>query len=563
MEFRELLRVFRTRKWTVVRTAVLLAVLALVFSLVQPQEYEGEARILISENDASAAILGPLLPELYSQPERSLQTQVELMRLRPLLENTVRRLGLKRSPAQLLRQVDVSAVGQTDVVSVKATAGDPEEAVAIADTLADEFVAWSRTNKRENLRAAGDEVEDRLEEVRLQALALGRRIQKQGKSDELAAEMRIAADTYSTLSEKLEQLRINEQLEAGSGRVVSRAAPSLAPVSPKPWRNTLLGAVAGMALGLGMALLYEHLDNTLKSGEDVERIYDAPTLGYIPLEGRDGDQDRRLSIVQRPWSRTAESYRILRNALDFVNFERDKKTVVVASAAPGEGKSTVAANMAVALAQANRKVVLVSCDFRRPTTDRFFDIDGTVGLSDVLSGSASVNSVLQRPLEDWLTVMTSGACPPNPSELLGSRKMRELLEHLGESADWIVIDTPPLLAVSDAAAVARHADGILIVCQLGSSTRPDAAKAAELLNNVGAKVLGSVIASRQDERGARHGYGYDHGGYGYHEGYSYLDYSPAAGTGGGEVAAGSAEADGETCAGSPRPWRLPWRRPSR
>jgi capsular exopolysaccharide synthesis family protein len=186
----------------------------------------------------------------------------------------------------------------------------------------------------------------------------------------------------------------------------------------------------------------------------------------------------------------------------------------VTSAAPGEGKSTVSANLAAGLAMAGAKVVLLNCDFRRPTTDQFFEVNNQLGLSDVLAGRVSLDSALQHTGDENLRVLTPGKMPPNPSELLGSQKMTELIETIRAGADWIIVDSPPLLAVADAAATARWTDGVLIVTRAGVSTHPAAANARDILDKVGARILGIVVWGLDESRGGRGGYGgYGYGGY--------------------------------------------------
>jgi receptor protein-tyrosine kinase len=525
MELRDYLRVIRSRKWVIVQAVIIVTVAALVTSLLQPKTYEGEAKVLISEKDTGAALFGTVLPELSSQPERGLQTQVQLVQLRPLAEVTIRRLGLQESPEVLLKRVDVSAVGQTNIISVKATDASPERAAQIANGIAQAYVDWSKEIKRASIKAAADEVEQRLNSAKDEILALGRKISAQGKSDELSAELQIATGAYTTLAEKLEQLRVNEQLETGSGAVVSPAVTVPLPVSPKPVRNVGLGVAVGLIFGFGMAFLYEYLDNTVKSDEEAERLYGVPVLGHIPFVKLDKGVEQHLAIIEKPGSAAAESFRVLRNSLDFINFEHNIKTLMVTSAAPSEGKSTVAANLAASLAQAGAKVAMVSCDFRRPTTEGFFGVPNVLGLADVLLGRNSLKAALQRPGDEQLLVLTSGKMPPNPSELLGSAKMQELIKGLEEWAEWVIIDTPPLLAVSDGAAVARWADGVLLVSRAGLSTRESAAKGAEMLANVGANVIGVVISG--SEEGGREGSYYSGAAY-YNQYYGYYSHDASA-----------------------------------
>lgn len=526
MELRDYLSVIRARKWIIIQSVVIVTLTALVVSFLQAPQYEGLATVLILGQDTGSAILGTANSELSSQPERGLQTQVQLMQMSLFAESVIRTLGLKTEPDALLKQIEISAVGQTNMVEVKVTAGDPRLASEIANAMAGEFVSWSREYKRESIKTAADEVEQRLEQSKKEVLELGRKISSQGTSGDLTAELAIATGSYTTLAGKLEELRIQEQLETGSGRVVSPAVVTEQPVAPRPMRNGVLGLAVGLVFGLGMAFLYDYLDNTIKSSEDAESIFGAPVLGLIPVEIYDKDEKRRLTLVSHSGTPAAEAYRVLRNSLDFINFEHNIKTLLVTSAAPAEGKSTVAANLAAGLAQAGKKVVLMSCDFRRPTTQQFLDVSTMIGLSDVLTGATSLKSALQRSSElANLLVLTSGKLPPNPSELLGSERMNALITELEEWADWVIIDTPPLLAVADGAAVARWVDGVLMVTKGGESTRDAGKKATEMLGQVGARIIGSVVWGLESGPGSK-GYG----------GYYYADYynqyqggSPATG----------------------------------
>lgn len=519
MELRDYLVIIRFRKWVVIQAIIVVMLASVAVSFLQPKMYQGEVQILISEKDTGAAIFGTVLPELSAQPERAMQTQVQMIKLRPVAEATIKELGLEQSPDALLKRITATAIGQTNLVKVTVTDEDPKRAALIANTLGKQYANAARDAQRESLSAAADEVQRRLDDAKSEILSLGKKIADSGKTEELSTELQIATDTYSTLAEKLEQLRINEQLETGPARIVSPAVVNSRQVAPRPLRNAGLGFAVGLVFGLGMAFLNEYLDNTIKSTEEAEKIYGAPVLGTVPADKFEKGQKRRLAIVQAPGSSTAEAYRVLRNSLDFINFQHDLKTMLVTSAAPGEGKSTVASNLAAALAQAGKKVVLVSVDFRRPTTDQFFNVNNMIGLSDVLLGTHSLKAALQRPGDDQLLILTAGKMPPNPSELLGSAKMEEVVKSLEEWGDWVIIDSPPLLAVADPAAVARWADGVLMVTQAGSSTREAGKKGVELLVKVGARITG-VVAWGLDEDKASGGYGY---GY-YAGGYYYASY---------------------------------------
>lgn len=586
MELKDYLQVIRARKWLIIVAVLVVTATAIVVSLLQAPVYQGTASILVTEKDTGAALAGAVLNELSAQPERGLQTQVQLMQLRPLAERTIRKLALQTTPDELMERVTIAAVGQTNLVTLSVTDSTPLRAALTANTLSAVYVEWSREMKRASIDSALNEVNARLSESKLEILDLGKKMSGKNSSDlqaqlkdavstqetlmdtlvqlrvdeanaqkaatlasirsristtqrqladakakildlgtrlsasgdatnnkELVAQLQIATGLYTTLAEKYETLKVTEQLEVGAGNVVAPAAVDVVPITPKPARNGALGLVVGLVFGLGMAFLAEYLDNTIKSTDEAEKLFGAPVLGNIPTEQFEKGEGRRLTIVQNPGSRAAEAYRGLRNSIDYVNFEHDVKTVLVTSAAPGEGKSTVSANLAASLAMAGAKVVLINCDFRRPTTDQFFDVDNQLGLSDVLADRVSLAAALQSTGDDNLQVLTPGKMPPNPSELLGSEKMVALIETIKAGVDWIIVDSPPLLAVADAAATARWTDGVLVVTRAGVSTHPAAANARDILDKVGARILGVVVWGLDESKGGRGGYGGYYGGY--------------------------------------------------
>ncbi|MHB8805666.1 MAG: tyrosine-protein kinase domain-containing protein [Coriobacteriia bacterium] len=501
LDLRDYISVIMARKWVIIGITAAVTVVALAVSLVQTPVYEGIASVLVSEKGSSSDLVGGTSLDISSQPERGLQTQVRIMKSRQFMENTIAALELDMTPEELTDRVTVTAVGQTNIVEFSAHDGDPEIAAAIANTLADQFVAWSREYQREAIRAAAAEVEKRLDAARKEVLDLG-------AQTGAVAEIAIANSNYTTLAAKLEELRINENLETGSGRVINLAVAADEPISPRPLRNTALGLMVGLVFGLGVAFLYEYMDNSIKSSDEVEKLLGVPVLGLVPAEDYKSDDRRRTAILTHPGSASAEAYRALRNNLDFVNFQHDLKTLIITSAAPSEGKSTVSANLAAGLAEAGRRVVLVASDFRKPTTTQFFGVRNLIGLSDVLTGSRPLKTALQRPREDLeLLILTSGKLPPNPSVLLGSERMREVLEELKEIADWVIIDTPPVLAVADASAAARLADGVLFVTKGGESTREAVQRAGEMIQTAGGRLVGSVVWGL-DAVGRRGGYAY-------------------------------------------------------
>jgi len=279
------------------------------------------------------------------------------------------------------------------------------------------------------------------------------------------------------------------------GRPSSRAEPR-SNDEERGGRDGAIAIVIGLLLGLGTAVLADALDNTVKSAEEIEEIYGVSVLATVSKERSKKREAPRLALVQSPFSPGAEAYRVLRNNLGFINFQQDMKTILVTSASPDEGKSTIAANLAVVLSEAGKKVALVVCDFHRPAADQFFEIDQQHGLSSFLGGVEGLEVVLQQPAGfDNLWVLPAGGLPPNPSELLGSSKMEQLVASLRDSVDWVILDSAPLLAVADTAAAVRWVDGVLIATRATVTTRDAARRSRSQLEHVGARILGVVLWS--------------------------------------------------------------------
>jgi capsular exopolysaccharide synthesis family protein len=290
-----------------------------------------------------------------------------------------------------------------------------------------------------------------------------------------------------------------EKLETPPGSKVSTvgveiiAEPKLAdgPVSPQPVRNVGLAVALGLIVGVGAAALRESLDTTIRSPEVLHEATSAPVLSAIPFDGK--AEKAPLITEGSAQSKRAEAMRQLRTNLQFVNVDRPLRSLVVSSAVPGEGKSTTVCNLGIAFAEAGKKVLLIDADLRRPKIAEYLGLEGAVGLTNVLAGQANVRDVVQPWGASGMWVLPSGYVPPNPSELLGSGNMADLLSALGSAFDVVIIDTPPLLPVTDAAVMATAADGCLLVSRHAKTTNSQAASAAAALAAVGAKLHGCVL----------------------------------------------------------------------
>jgi capsular exopolysaccharide synthesis family protein len=502
--------VVRSRARIIIVTTVVVTAVAVGASLLMTPLYQGQATIMLSLQNTGTALLGA--PQLYRTDmalQRDVQTQVNVMRSAVILRRVIDSMQLSLNPTELAKKVTVKFDGETNIVTIEVTDKSADHAAKIANAIAKSYVSWSQEQQRSSIGAAVVDVEKRLVAAEKQIADVQTAINAGDRSGTRQAELDAAKSLYKTLSDNVETLKINEQLSSGYGSILSTASPDPVPVSPKPVRNGALGLVLGLLLGLGIALVVETLDNTIKSAEEIKELYDAPVLCSIPIEVQKGTLER-LSVIDSPGGPTAEAYRVLRNNLGFINFEHDIKTVLVTSAMPSEGKSTVAANLATVLARAGKSVVLVSCDFHQPGSARFFHVDNRFGLSDVLRGTMTVQGVMERPKDiENIAVIPAGNKPPNPSELLGSAAMEEMIATLRESVDWVILDTAPLLVVADAAAAARWVDGVLVVAQANSSTRDAARQSREQLENVGARILGVAFWGIEDTtvRGGYSNYG--------------------------------------------------------
>ena len=298
---------------------------------------------------------------------------------------------------------------------------------------------------------------------------------------------------------------------------VTNPAQGAGLISPNTRVNIALGLLLGLGIGVAYAILREQLDTSVKSESEIAALTGRTNLGLVMF---DPDAEKTPLVALNQQSVRAEGFRTIRTNLQYVDVDEPPKAVVITSALPNEGKTTTACNLAIALAQAGRGVCLIEADLRKPKVADYLGIDGGVGLVDILTGQLELDDALVTWQRGLLSVIPSGPIPPNPSEILGSRQMAHLLAELSQRFDAIVIDAPPLLPVTDAAVLARNADGAIVVTRFGRTTKDQVRKAAEVLDAVGARLLGSVLNFVPSKSGGYgYGYGYGYGGYGYGYGY--------------------------------------------
>ena len=345
--------------------------------------------------------------------------------------------------------------------------------------------------------------------------ALEKQKQEANKLNESAIDYNLLkrdAETYRTLYEgllqKLKEAGVSAGLKSNNFRIVDSARPPSYPIEPNIPRNLGFALLLGLASGVGLAFLLEGLDNTIRTTEQAQMISGLAPLGMIPLgskSARDGANPKRLVIATskeavelvtqvRPQSQMAESYRALRTSLLLSNLGAPPKVIMVTSALPQEGKTTTSINTAVVLAQKDVRVLLIDADLRRPSIHKTLGMGPRTGLSNVLTGSTTLErAITHTPILPNLFVLPAGTPPPNPAELLASSNMRDVLNQLREQYDHIVVDTPPALSVTDAVALSQRADAVVLVIRSGQTTKPALRRARDVLTRVNAKVVGVLL----------------------------------------------------------------------
>ncbi len=303
----------------------------------------------------------------------------------------------------------------------------------------------------------------------------------------------VAVAVAAEFTKLVETLETPPGGQAPSVKVEVVSGPTLnrTPVSPRPLRNYALGGLLGLVAGIMVAVLRQTLDTRIRTGEALREQTGAPLLGTIPFEAAAKKAPLILDWDVR--STRAEAFRQVRTNLQFVDVDRTGQVVVVTSSVPDEGKSATTVNLAIAFAEAGKRVLLIEADMRRPKVAEYLGIEGAVGLSNVLAGQVDCEDVLQRWGRHDLSVLTTGATPPNPSELLGSQNLVKLLARMREQFDTVLIDTPPLLPVTDAAVAAARADGAILVVRAGKTSRAQVQAGLRTLDTVDARLLGCVI----------------------------------------------------------------------
>ena len=391
--------------------------------------------------------------------------------------------------------MDGDAIGSTDVVSVKVRSEDAASAQALADAYVDAYIETRREQAIAELDAAGAELQLKIDELQSQIDAAD-----VDQRPPLVAQQ-------AAFAERLDELQIEAALTTGGASVVKSAELPDNPVEPRPLRSAAIAGTVGLLLGLAAAFLIDHLDDSVRTEEDLEAITDTPVLAVVPVEP---PPDNRPIAISEPHEFAVEIYRGLRTNIQFLGLDAPMKVIQITSSLPGEGKTTTATNLAAVLAQAGHRVVLVDADLRRPRAHDVFAVPPVPGLTEALLGEPL--EMVVNALDQQLHVVTAGNVPPNPSEMMSNARVAELLRQLAARYEYVILDAAPILPVSDSVALARWVDGILVVAQANRVSRREATESLARLERVGAPVIGLVLNRAQTPSSEGSGYGY---GYGY------------------------------------------------
>ncbi len=503
VSLRSYFEVIRRRKWIVLGTTFVVTMAALIWSLLQTPVYEGSAEVLIQQRTADS-LFSENDPRVSDQV-RNINTEIQIAESAPVAERTA---GLLEKSVVDIPDITASAVGQTNVIRFAVRSTDPEEAASVANAAVNAYVAFRRDQVVQDLTGATDQIQKQINDLNKQLNDVNAQLAAADPDNPppaLLEQQRALVSQQTSFRQLQDQLQISAALRTGGAQIVRLAEVPESPVEPQPVRTGMLGLAVGLMLGVGIAFLVDALDDRLRSKEDIEKASGGrPVLTMVPVHRQEPDQP---ITYRKPRSMAAESIRSLRTSLQFLAIERPMNIVQTTSASPGEGKTTVAANLAYAFAQGGQRVVLIDADMRKPRLHQVFGLENGNGLSTVLAGRCSVLLPLQRPHEDLpLQVLPSGPIPPNPAELLGGGRFGPVLSALRELADIIIVDSPPVLPVTDAAIVSRDVDGVLLVVTEQDTHRRDLHRAVELLGQVGAPVLGTVV-NRTEQIGRYGKYG--------------------------------------------------------
>jgi capsular exopolysaccharide synthesis family protein len=463
-------------------------VLAVVVpAALQTPVYRSTADVLIAPRGSD----GVFRDDVEQLDERALQTEMRVIEGPAVRQRVATDLQIDGP----VPDVSAEGVGQSAVVEVSVRSTSASNARTLADAYASAYIDIRRERSVDGLTSAGAEVERALGDLRAQIDGL--------TADDPSRSSLVARAV--DLGTTLDQLSVDAALQSGAATVISAATVPSDPIEPSPVRDAAWALLVGLLVGLAAAWTVDALDRTVRRPGDLVRLADLPVLAVVAADPPPNNLPVSVSHPEHP---AVEEYRRLRVNLEALARDRKLSVIQVTSSLPGEGSTTTAANLAVLLARAGHRVALVDADFRRPHVHEMFARSVAPGLADLLLGASPRDAVQVTDLllDDRLALYTAGELPSNPGEMLGGVRMRKVLEKMGEHYDWVIVDSAPILPVTDSVALSSAVDGVIMVVRAGRSTTTDLGDALERLETVRAPILGFVLNHADSRRRRVDGY---------------------------------------------------------
>ncbi len=466
-----------------------------------PREYVASTTLMVGRFIQAADPTGQDL----AISQQLADSYAQMVRLEPILQGTIDTLGLDMNWRALVGQVYASHTPGTQLIQIAVRSTDPQQAKILADEIARQLIRQSPTSAEQEqtqhrefvgqqlelLQAQIEEAEKQVDDLegRLALENSARGIQDlRSQADAARQKITVWRADYAKLLDFFEGNRTNYL------SVVEPANIPTIPVSPNVMYFVLMAAATGLVLATTAAFLLDYLDDTLKSKEDVERVLKLPTLGKVTRISSIHTPSDNLVTLQNEYSQSSDAYRVLRTNIQFYNLNNPSFWLLVSSAIPGEGKTTTACNLAITMAYAGKRVILIDGDLHRPMVHRYFEIPNQIGLTNLLlDNGLSIGETLVETSIGTLKVLPSGPLPPSPADLLASEPMKQRLQQIRALADVVIFDSPPVLGVADAAILASLCNGVIMVVNAGHTHSQTVRQAKETLTQLNLKVFGVVL----------------------------------------------------------------------
>lgn len=511
MELRNLYSGLRNWWWLVALTSVMAASSSLYAVSRQPPIYEARSALMLGQalNNPN-----PTGNEVWLS-QQLIQTYVDLAKRNVVRQGTMESLGLNWLP-----DYEVTSVPNTQVIELRVVDSNPERAAAVTNELARQLIIRSPTvaleqenqGRQSFITEQLDDLEEQINstktEIEVKQSELGDFVSasqianSQSEIQALQAKLATLQANYASLMANSQQGAIN------SLSIFEPALPPENPIGPNKQITVIAATAIGLLLGIGAAYTLEYLDDTVKTPDDIKQLVDLPTLSAIASYSTNGTKQQSLITHEQPRSLISEEYRSLRTAILFADIDKQVHSILVTSPNPGDGKSVTTANLGTVLAQSGKRVLIIDADLRRPVQHEIFGIPtNNSGLTNLLLEAFSyknengLSNETIRLLKGYIKItsqenvylLTSGSLPPNPAELIGSEKMNGLIEQLTKLFDVVLLDSPPILAVTDAAVLGARTDNVLLVCNSGDTRGNELKQAVKKLGDVKANVIGVVL----------------------------------------------------------------------